>query len=68
MLELSQLQNINYDLWRDDSEHIVGQQIALRPLRTSDQVSEIFIALLKLVNKSLPVALGSGTHRMILHS
>jgi hypothetical protein len=45
MLELSQLQNINYNLWRDDSEHIIGQQIALRPLWASNQVSEIFIAL-----------------------
>jgi hypothetical protein len=56
MLELSQLQNINYNLWRDDSEDIIGQQIALGALWASDQVSEIFIALEELVNESLPVA------------
>ena len=45
MLELSQLQNINYDLWRDDSEYIISQQIALGALWASDKVAEIFIAL-----------------------
>jgi hypothetical protein len=50
MLELSQLQNINYDLWRDDSEYIIGQQIALGALWASDKVPEIFIALQESVN------------------
>jgi hypothetical protein len=56
MLELSQLQNINYDLWRDDSEYIIGQQIALGALWASDKIPEIFIALQESVNECLPVA------------
>jgi hypothetical protein len=45
MLKLSQLQNINYDLWRDVPEHIIGQQIALNALWAGDKVPEIFVTL-----------------------
>ena len=45
VLEFSQLQNVNYDLRRDDPQHIIGQQVALGALRACDKVPEILIAL-----------------------